>query len=186
MFLLVGLGNPGKQYQNTRHNFGFLAIDQIIADYDLSVSSNKFDSEIFSGIIDGQKIIAAKPQTFMNCSGAAVQKIMNFYKIPLDKLIVFHDDLDIALGRIKTKIGGGNGGHNGLGDLDQVIGADYLRVRLGIGRPENKEYDTANYVLGNFNLDELKIVEAVNKKIAKLTPLILAGKINDFSNQFYL
>ena len=122
----------------------------------------------------------------MNLSGTPAQAIMNFYKIPLEKVIVFHDDLDVLLGKIKTKIGGGNAGHNGLKDLDQMIGPDYLRIRLGIGRSENPNQETSDHVLSNFNSEEMKIVDSVNQKIVKLIPLILEGKINDFSNQFYL
>ena len=186
MFLLVGLGNPGEKYKFTKHNFGFLAVDQIVQDYNLSVGGLKFNSHIFTGNIFGKKIITVKPQTFMNCCGESIRLIMNFYKIPLENIIVFHDDLDIVLEKIKTKIGGGNAGHNGLRDLDQIIGSNYLRIRLGIGRPENNAYEISDYVLSNFNNEEMKKVSIVNQKISKLIPLILEEKLNEFSNNFYL
>ena len=186
MFLLIGLGNPGEKYKFTKHNFGFLAVDQIVQDYNLSFDGSKFNSHIFIGNIFGKKIITAKTQTFMNCCCESVRLIMSFYKIPLENIIVFHDDLDIILGRIKTKIGGGNAGHNGLRNLDQIIGSNYLRMRLGIGRPENNAYEISDYVLSNFNNEEMKKVSIVNQKISKLIPLILEEKLNEFSNNFYL
>lgn len=186
MFLLVGLGNPGEKYRYTKHNFGFLTIDQIAQNYNLSNEGLKFNSQIFIGNAVDKKIIAIKPQDFMNCSGEQVRLIMSFYKIPLENVIVFHDDLDILPGRVKTKIGGGNAGHNGLRDLDRVIGANYLRIRLGIGRPENISYEISNYVLSNFNSEEMKIISSMNQKISKLLPLILDKKLDDFSNNFYL
>ncbi len=186
IFLLVGLGNPGEKYKSTKHNFGFLTIDQIVSDYNLSAEGSKFNSHIFTGNISNEKIIAIKPQAFMNCSGNPVKLAMNFYKIPIENIVVFHDDLDVDVGRIKIKIGGGNAGHNGLRDLDQMIDSNYLRVRLGIGRPENSSYEIANYVLSNFNNEEMKEVSSVNQKISKLLPLIFEKKFNDFSNNFYL
>jgi len=186
MFLLVGLGNPGEKYKSTKHNFGFLTIDQIVSDYNFSTEGSKFNAQIFTGNISNKKIIAVKPQDFMNCSGNSVKLTMNFYKIPLANVVIFHDDLDVVLGRIKTKIGGGNAGHNGLRDLDQIIGLNYLRVRLGIGRPENNCYEISNYVLSNFSNEEIKKVSLVNQKISKLLPLLFEERLNNFSNNFYL
>jgi PTH1 family peptidyl-tRNA hydrolase len=192
MFLLAGLGNIGNEYQNTRHNFGFILIDQIIKDYNFNkLASKKSLSEIYTGEINGQKIIAIKPKTYMNLSGSGVLEILSFYKISLQNIIIFHDDLDLALGKIRLKIGGSSAGHNGLNDIDQKIGKDYLRLRLGIGRPENKNIDIANYVLAKFLADELKIVEQVNKKISTLMPELIVPKImsincDNFMNKFSL
>jgi PTH1 family peptidyl-tRNA hydrolase len=186
MFLLVGLGNPGVNYQLTKHNFGFMAIDAIAENYQFSPQSNKFDNQVFTGKIDNQNIIAIKPQNFMNLSGSPVLKMMSFYKIELKNIIVFHDDIDLNLGRIKVKIGGGNGGHNGLKDIDQMMGKDYTRVRLGVGRPENPEYEVSDYVLSRFNHQEMDIVNQVNKKTSQLLPLILQNQFDDFMNQFAL
>jgi PTH1 family peptidyl-tRNA hydrolase len=186
MFLLAGLGNPGVKYQFTKHNLGFLTIDSLAVNYQLLSEGNKFNNEIFTGIISNQKIIAIKPQNYMNLSGEPIGKIMSFYKIPLQNVIVFHDDVDLKLGRIKIKTGGGDGGHNGLKDIDKIIGKNYLRVRIGIDRPQSPEYEVSDYVLSKFNSEELKVVNNVNQKIAKLLPLILAGKPDDFMNQFSL
>ncbi len=184
MFLLVGLGNPGSKYQSTKHNFGFLLADKIVENFKLETLGNKFGGQLFSGTISNQKVLLIKPQDYMNNSGAAVLSSCAFYKIPPEKIIVFHDDLDLELGRIKAKIGGGNAGHNGLKDIDDKIGKNYVRVRLGIGRPENKEYEIADYVLSKFSNDELKTVEIINQKIVKILPIILDGKLEEFMNQF--
>lgn len=186
MFLLVGLGNYGKEYEKTRHNFGFLALDQIIADYNLNPATAKFSSEVFNGEISGQKIIAIKPQTYMNLSGKAVLAASSFYKILPQNIIIFHDDLDLKLGKIKVKIGGGNGGHNGLKNIDEKIGKNYLRVRLGIDKPQNKEFAVADYVLSKFSKEEIKIIEDINIKISKLLPELLKDDVNGFLNKFAL
>lgn len=186
MFLLVGLGNPGLKYQHTRHNFGFLLADQIINDYQFSPATSKLSKQVFSGKIADKKIILLKPQDYMNNSGLAVEQVINFYKIPLTNLIVFHDDLDLDLGRIKVKIGGGNAGHNGLKDIDDKVGKDYRRIRLGIGRPLNPDYEIADYVLSKFSGDDLQIVEDINKRISNFLPIILNGQADEFMNQFSL
>lgn len=186
MYLLVGLGNIGSEYEVTRHNFGFLLLDQIVADYGFAAQSKKFKSEVFSGMIANQKVLAIKPQTYMNRSGTAVAEAINFYKIDLKNVIVFHDDLDLALGKIKVKIGGGHAGHNGLRSIDECCGKDYWRLRLGIGRPQNQEYATADYVLGRFSAEEMKLVEKTNLKISDLIEEMIAGKAENFMNKFYL
>lgn len=186
MHLLVGLGNIGREYEATRHNFGFLLLDQIINDHHLTNQGKKFRSEVFAGEISGKKILALKPQTFMNLSGDAVAEAANFYKIPNEKILVLHDDVDLDFGRIKVKIGGGHGGHNGLRSIDESIGKDYMRLRLGVGRPANKEFDTADYVLGKFSKEEMAEVEKINAKISKLVGCLLEGKSDEFSTKFYL
>ena len=186
MHLLVGLGNVGREYETTRHNFGFLLLDCLVDKYKLAAQGKKFKSEIFSGEISGKKILALKPQTFMNLSGQAVIEAANFYKIPSEKIIVLHDDVDLEMGRIKVKIGGGHGGHNGLKSLDEAVGKNYVRIRLGVGRPANKEYSTADYVLGKFTKEELQQVEKINLKIAENFGEILEGKLDGLVNKFYL
>jgi PTH1 family peptidyl-tRNA hydrolase len=150
MKLLVGLGNPGSEYSKTRHNIGFMLTDKIANGRPMK---QKFNC-IYANI---DNLIIAMPQTYMNRSGEAIGQIMRFYKITIDNLIVVHDDIDLDLGKIKIKRGGGNGGHNGLKSIDQNIGNNYVRIRLGVGRPHN--YDVANYVLENFKSDELPVVE---------------------------
>jgi PTH1 family peptidyl-tRNA hydrolase len=185
MHLLVGLGNIGREYELTRHNFGFLLLDEIVDSYGLTRQSKKFRSEIFEGEIDGEEIIALKPQTFMNRSGHAVLEAANFFKIETKNILVFHDDLDLPLGKVKVKIGGGNAGHNGLKSIDETIGKHYMRLRLGIGRPENKAFAAADFVLGKFSREEMVMVNNVNEKSAELVPELLEGRVDGFLNKFY-
>jgi PTH1 family peptidyl-tRNA hydrolase len=180
MYLLIGLGNIGKEYEMTRHNFGFLTLDEIIANYNFNLAGKKLKSEIFSGEILQNKIIAIKPQTFMNLSGNAAREVMNFFKIDISKVIVFHDEIDLDLGVVRVKIGGGSAGHNGIKSLDEMIGKDYVRVRMGVGRSRFMEMDVADHVLSKFTPDEMLVVEKINKKISSSIPMLLDGNFNGF------
>jgi peptidyl-tRNA hydrolase, PTH1 family len=159
--LIIGLGNPGPKYQYTRHNVGFEYVDALSDALGFSEYSTKFSGLIASKIISSNKIFLLKPQTYMNLSGECVSKAVHFYKIDLDEIFVIHDDLDLELGKVKMKKGGGAGGHNGLKSIDQHIGKDYHRIRIGIGKPNNK-MDVSNYVLGNFSASEQEVID--NKK----------------------
>ena len=149
-WLLVGLGNLGEKYTLNRHNIGFMAVDAIAAAYHFPAFKIKFSATISEGIIGSHKVILCKPMTYMNLSGQSVGELMRFYKIPPAQVYVVHDDLDLEPGKVKLKIGGGNGGHNGLKSLDQHIGKEYWRVRLGIGHPGHRDA-VSSYVLGNFS-----------------------------------
>jgi PTH1 family peptidyl-tRNA hydrolase len=184
MHLIVALGNVGSEYELTRHNFGFLLLDKVIDDYKLTAVGTKFKSEVFSGEIAGKKVLAIKPQTFMNLSGIAASQAASFYKISPEKIIVLHDDLDLELGKIKTKIGGGHAGHNGLKSLDEMIGKNYARVRLGIGRPQHVSA-VSDYVLAKFHAEEMKLVCEVNQKISKNFSALLEGSFDKFLNGFH-
>ena len=186
MHLLIGLGNIGKEYEKTRHNFGFLALDKIIAEHNFQALGKKFSSEVFAGEIAGEKIIALKPQTYMNNSGVAARGAATFYKIPPQNIIVLHDEIDIPLGKIKVKIGGGSAGHNGLKSLDSVIGKEYWRVRLGVGRPENSGFEVADYVLSKFSKEEMVAADKVNHKISAAIELLIGGDANLFTNKIAL
>ena len=150
MQLIVGLGNPGKKYQYTRHNIGYMAIENIISAQHNYKIKNKFNSIIYEVIMDNNKIILVKPETYMNNSGDAVYQIANFYKINSKDIFVLHDELDIPFGKIRIKIGGGNAGHNGLKSITNKIDNNYTRVRLGIGHPGKKEM-VNGHVMGNFS-----------------------------------
>ncbi len=154
MFLVVGLGNPGEQYADTRHNIGFMAADEISSRYNFSSFKNKFDGLIAEGQIGGEKVLLLKPQTFMNLSGNSVVKTALFYKILPENIIVIHDDIDLANGQMKAKCGGGAGGHNGLKSLDSHITPGYNRIRIGVGHPDGKGSEVAEYVLGHFSKAE--------------------------------
>lgn len=164
-FLVVGLGNPGAQYVNTRHNVGFMAVDYM-AGADATWRSEK-DALTTRAEIDGRRVIFAKPQTYMNNSGVAVGALMSFYKIPLENLIVIHDDMDITVGDCREKIGGGSAGHNGIRSIDAHVGRDYRRIRIGVGHPRDfgLPINPADWVLGKFGADDLGVINTAIRKI---------------------
>jgi PTH1 family peptidyl-tRNA hydrolase len=172
MFLLVGLGNPGKKYENTRHNIGFKAVDEIIRRFSFTSVGNKYKSLCYSGDIGGHKVIAIEPQTFMNRSGIAVQEAANFYKIPLENIIVAHDELDLLPGKVRVKQGGGAGGHNGLKSIDAHLGKEYVRVRIGIGHPGSKD-EVTGYVLSAFEQTQDIQMQRLVEEISLQLPLLL-------------
>jgi PTH1 family peptidyl-tRNA hydrolase len=155
MFLIVGLGNPGAEYLYTRHNAGFIFVDYFSESEKFPAFRGRFDSLCSENILFGNKVILQKPQTFMNLSGRAVGQIVSFYKISPEKIIVFHDDIELQPFDVRIKFGGGHGGHNGLKSIDSTIGKDYWRVRLGVGRPSIKE-QVVDYVLSRFPKTELE------------------------------
>lgn len=173
MYLISGLGNPGDKYKHTRHNIGFLVIDEITK----NLSTTNINNSNFQAIVQKNlSNIYVKPQTFMNNSGESILSIVEYYDIPNENVIVVHDDLDLPFGTVKFKIGGGHGGHNGLRSIDSHIGKDYIRVRVGIGKPENKG-DVANYVLSDFSKEEFSflndIIDHVIKSVEALKKLPL-------------
>ena len=172
MHLIVGLGNIGEKYQFTRHNVGFMVIDEITKNLTTSnIQKSNFHSTLEKSAYD----LYSKPTTFMNNSGMAVQAIKEYYKLEMEDLIVIHDDIDLPFGTVKFKIGGGHGGHNGLRSIDAHIGKEYIRVRIGVGKPQDKA-DVANYVLNNFSKEELNKLPAI---IAHTIDAIKALKSED-------
>lgn len=166
MWLVAGLGNPGTQYEQTRHNIGFMAIDGL-AGRDARFSS-KFQGEIAKITLGGKDVLLLKPQTYMNLSGQSVQAAMTFYKIPPANLIVLHDEVDLPLGKLRIKQGGGTGGHNGLKDIDSRIGPNYWRIRIGVGRPGSDDpRSTADYVLARFTGEEQPLLEKTLKTLTE-------------------
>ncbi len=174
MWVLAGLGNPGKGYAGNRHNIGFMAIDRLAEAHRFPVFTQRFKGLLSAGEIGGERIILFKPQTFMNLSGEGIGELVRFYRVPPEQLVVFHDELDLPLGKLRVKQGGGNGGHNGLKSIDAHVGTDYWRVRLGIGHPGTKEAVTG-HVLGDFAKEELPIAERQLDAIAANIKLLLAG-----------
>ena len=156
--LIVGLGNPGGEYKYTRHNVGFMAVDYL-AGNDANWKNEK-NALVFRTDINGHKVIFVKPQTYMNNSGVAVGALMTFYKVPLENIIVIHDDMDVDVGTFREKIGGGSAGHNGIKSIDAHIGRDYRRIRIGVGHPRDFDLpmDPADWVLGKFTDEQLKSV----------------------------
>ncbi len=172
MNLLVGLGNPGKDYEKTRHNIGFMVIDRLIESYSLSTPKAKFHGFLSDGLIGGKKVLAIKPNTYMNRSGLCVGEVVKFYKIPLENIIVFHDEIDLVFNKVRVKIGGGHGGHNGLRDIDAKIGKNYKRVRIGVGHPGDKE-KVSGYVLNRFSKDEQPSIDKLIDNISDNIKLLL-------------
>jgi len=162
MKLIIGLGNPGKKYELNRHNIGFLAVDYLINEFQASKISSKFKGELFKA----GEYLFLKPNTFMNLSGESVVLVKDFYKIPNEDIIVIHDDIDLKIGALRFKRGGSSGGHNGLKSIDRYIGNDYYRVRIGVGRPERKD-EVVNYVLSDFNKEELECIKKNFENIKK-------------------
>jgi len=152
--LIVGLGNPGEQYRTSRHNLGFLVLDQLAGQYGISLQKRAFDAFLGKGRVGSGGIILAKPQTYMNLSGSAVQKLVEYFKIDVENLIIIHDDLDLPFQTLRLKKGGGDGGHRGLASIIKHLGSpDFLRVRIGIGKPIRKTM-VESYVLAPFSEDE--------------------------------
>ncbi len=182
MFLVVGLGNPGKDYVNTRHNIGFMAADEIHSRYKFSSFKNKFDALAAEGQISSEKVLLLKPQTFMNLSGNAVVKAALFYKVLPENIIVIHDDIDLSIGQLKAKRGGGTGGHNGLKSIDSHITPDYNRIRIGVGHPASKGSEVADYVLGPFSKTEEEIIKKEIALMPEAVEILIKNGIASCSN----
>ncbi|WP_417317410.1 aminoacyl-tRNA hydrolase [Emcibacter sp.] len=174
MLLLVGLGNPGDKYDNNRHNIGFMAADSIARRQNFSIPRERFQSEICEGRLGTEKCLILKPLTFMNLSGQAVGEAMRYFKLSPEDVIVFHDELDIPAGKIKFKTGGGHAGHNGLRSIDQHIGKDYHRIRMGIGHPGDKDQVTG-HVLGDFSKKDRDWLEPLLDAVADAAPKLAEG-----------
>ncbi|WDM85302.1 aminoacyl-tRNA hydrolase [Ehrlichia sp. JZT12] len=162
LYLLVGLGNPGKKYELTRHNVGFMIIDAIANKFNFPSFTKKHNALISGNSIDSHKVVLVKPYTFMNNSGAPIMSVVSLYKIPLNNVIVFHDEVEIDFCTIRVKKSGGNAGHNGLRSIDNILGKEYWRVRFGVGH-SNNTIDLSHYVLSHFNN-----LDAVNSTIDKI------------------
>ena len=182
MLLLVGLGNPNPNNIDNRHNVGFLIIDAINTKFKLSKQKPKFKGLLTTGEIDKQKIFAIKPLTFMNSSGVCIKELIEYFKISAKDVFVFHDDMDIDIGKVKVKFGGGNAGHNGIESIDKNIGKHYSRIRIGIGRPETKSTG-ADHVLNNFSKDEKQNLEEVTNNIIESLSILIKKDLDLFSSK---
>ena len=181
MILLVGLGNPTPNSQDNRHNIGFKIIDAINQKFSLSKQKPKFKGLLTTGDISSKKIYAIKPLTFMNNSGICIRELIEYFRIDVEDVIVFHDDLDIDFGKIKAKLGGSSAGHNGIASIDKFIGKEYSRVRVGIGKPETK-ISASDYVLNNFNDEEKIELEKITTNIIDSMPILIDKKLDLFSS----
>jgi len=185
MKMLVGLGNPGGDYAHHRHNIGFMAVDRIADHYRLPPWRKKFAALITEGDVGGERVLLLKPQTYMNDSGRAVQEAAHFHKVDLGDIVVLHDELDLAPGKLRVKTGGGNAGHNGLRSITAHLGNEYVRVRLGIGHPGSKDVVT-HWVLGNFAKADQVWLDEMLDAIAKAAPRLADGKFERFQTDVAL
>ena len=187
--LIVGLGNPGTQYEHTRHNAGFMVVDKLAGDFGIALSKSKYDVRYGRGLIEGHEVMLAKPMAFMNLSGPPVQKLAAYFKIPSGDMLIIHDDIDLAFERLKIKEKGGHGGHKGLKSIINAVGEDeFVRLRIGVGRSETGS-SVSDHVLGPFYDDERKLLDSILKRArdAVVTILTEGSKIgmNRFnSNEF--
>jgi PTH1 family peptidyl-tRNA hydrolase len=173
MLLLVGLGNPGPRYAYNRHNVGFMALELIRKRYGFSAARQRFEGEASEGTVAGEKVLALKPLTFMNESGRAVGAAANFHKIPPEDVIVLHDEIDLAPGKVRAKRGGGHAGHNGLRSIVQHIGPEFRRVRMGVGHPGKER--VLGHVLNDFSAEEREWAGAMIGAVSDSLPLLIAG-----------
>lgn len=183
-YLVVGLGNPGKKYDLTRHNTGFRALDALAAQWGVQVTKSKFDALCGTGTAAGCKVLLMKPQTFMNLSGVAVQKAAQFYKIPPQHVIVLFDDISLAPGRLRIRAEGSAGGHNGIKSIIGVLGEQFPRVKIGVGEKPRPEYDLADWVLSVPTQAEQKAIAARGDDICAAVELIMKGQLDAAQNQY--
>lgn len=185
MKLLVGLGNPGSRYARNRHNVGFMAADAVLRENSFGPPRQRFRSETFEGMLAGEKVLLLKPQTFMNESGRAVGEAMRFFKLSPAEVVVFHDELDLAPGKVRVKTGGGHAGNNGIRSISQHIGADFVRVRIGIGHPGDKAR-VQGHVLSDFAKADEHWLEPLLRAIGGNADLLVAGEQASFLNRVHL
>lgn len=185
MYIIVGLGNPTKEYQNTRHNIGFDVIDKLADIYNIAVLEKKHKALVGKGIINGQKVILAKPQTYMNLSGESIRELVDYYKIEEEtELIVIYDDISLDVGQLRIRKKGSAGGHNGIKSIIKYLGHDvFPRIKMGVGE-KPKGYDLADYVLGHFNKEERSIMDESAVTATKAIELMVIDEIGEAMNLY--
>lgn len=185
MFVIVGLGNPGKKYENTRHNAGFIAIDALADKYGINISEKKHKALCGAGVIEGNKVLLIKPQTFMNVSGESVRSVMDFYKIdPEEDMLVIYDDISLAPGNIRIRKKGSAGGHNGIKSIIAHAGTqNFMRIKVGVGEKPSG-WDLADYVLGHFSEEDNKKLKDVMPDIIQAATLMVQGDVDKAMNDF--
>ncbi len=184
MYVIVGLGNPGREYENTRHNIGFITIDRLAEKYSIRVNRIKHKALVGSGYIDGEKVLLVKPQTYMNLSGESVREIVSYYKVPIENLLVIYDDLDIERGMVRVRSKGSAGTHNGMRSIIyQIRDENFPRIRIGIGDHRDDQRGLADYVIGGFTKEEVPIMEEAVKKACRATELYISKGIEIAMNR---
>jgi PTH1 family peptidyl-tRNA hydrolase len=185
MLLLVGLGNPGARYVGNRHNIGFRAVQAIAQRHGIGPWRRRFQGVATEGTISGKRVLLLLPGTYMNESGRAVAEAVHFYKLPLDHITVFHDEIELPPGKVRVKVGGGNAGHNGLRSISEHIGNNYRRVRIGVGHPGHKDL-VEHYVLSDFAKSEHRWVETLTAVLADNVDFLVRGEDASFQNKVHL
>ena len=182
MFLIVGLGNPGREYENTRHNIGFAAMDVLAEKYNIDVNRTKFKGEYGEGFINGNKVILLKPYTFMNLSGESVREAIDFYKLTEEEVLIIYDDISLELGRLRIREKGSAGGHNGIKSIINHMGTDvFTRIKIGVGAPKG---DLVNHVLGRFSKEEVNILKQTLDAVTEATAEIIDNGAKEAMNKF--
>lgn len=182
-WLIGGLGNPGGAYKNTRHNVGFMVVDEIAEEHNIPIDKKKFNAAYGRGCIDGVDVILAKPLAFMNLSGPPIQNLANYFRIQCEDMLVVHDDIDLAFGRIKIKEKGGHGGHKGIQSLIDAVGDEFIRLRIGIGRP-TEGVDVVDHVLGDFSQEEFTNLKRIIDMAQEAVLTILCQGAKESMNRF--
>lgn len=185
MFIIAGLGNPGKEYENTRHNAGYLALDGLAERYNISVSEKKFKSLVGKGVIEGQKVILLKPLTYMNLSGEAIREACDYYKIDSEtELIVIYDDIALPVGQLRVRPKGSAGGHNGIKNIIAHLGSEvFMRVRIGVGDKPSR-MDLKDHVLGHFSKEDARMEAEAFAKAADAVLMMMDGQIEEAMNRY--
>ena len=184
-FIIVGLGNPGTKYENTRHNMGFMAIDTLAEKVGADIKKLRFKSLTAEAMVGGKKVLLMKPTTFMNNSGEAIVDALNFYKLSTERLLVLYDDISLDVGRMRIRTKGSAGGHNGIKSIIYLTGSDvFPRIKMGVGQKPNKDYDLADWVLGHFTKEQGEALEQVFANAAAAAELIVNGKAAEAMNKY--
>lgn len=184
MYLIVGLGNPEPEYKKTRHNMGFDVINKLAKKYNINLNKNNFNAIYQNAIIEGEKVILVKPQTYMNSSGESVKQFVDFYKIPIENVLVIYDDMDTEIEKIRIRSKGGPGSHNGMKSLIFLLNSEeFPRIRVGIGRPKN-EFDRIDYVIGHINEEEYKRLEIGQNKAVDAISYFIKNGIDNTMNKY--
>ena len=185
MYLIAGLGNPGTKYDMTRHNIGFHTIDYMADEMGVKIKKLKYKALYGEGVINGERVILAKPQTFMNLSGESIAEFVKFFKIPVENVIIISDDISLDTGRIRVRGKGSAGGHNGLKSIIYMLNSDnFPRVRIGVGAPPHADYDLADFVLGRFSKEEIPVLEETIVRADKAVKEIIANGFESAMNKF--
>jgi PTH1 family peptidyl-tRNA hydrolase len=184
MYIIAGLGNPGEKYDNTRHNAGFLTIDALASKYNIDVREKAHKALIGKGVIEGQKVILAKPQTYMNVSGESIRALVDYYKIVQEELIIIFDDISLEPGQLRIRKQGSAGGHNGIKDIIRQLGTEkFLRIKVGVGA-KPKGWDLADHVLGRFSTEDRKLVDEAIEKAAKAVDIMISQGVDAAMNEY--